>query len=391
MRAGPGGSAPPWAAAVEQVRAVARDGADRTDRAAAFPVDALAALRDTGLLGLTVPDRYGGSGGTIADLVDVTETLGRADMSVSMIFTMHCQQVAAIDSHGSEKLRAEVLPAVARGEVYLGSVTTEPGTGGHLLTSDSALVAEDGVLRIDRDAPVVTGGPYADGFLITTRAPDATAPTQVDLVYAARDQLELEVIGDWQPLGMRATHSVPMRLRGAVPEWQVVGGHCGFRTVATAVFGPLAHLGWSAAWLGTAAGALSRVLHHARGAAGRRQFDSSSELLRVRLATIRGRIDTVHALLRHTVAVVESTEDRSAPKVQLLLNTLKIRAADECFTAVHELVELTGLRHGYLTGSPLALERAFRDLRSASLNYGNDRLRLANGSLALLDPEVRLA
>lgn len=381
---------PEQLAAVETVAAVAAEHAGRTDRDAAFPTGALDAMRATGLLGLNVPTGYGGWGGDLTDLVDATVALGRVDMSVAMIFTMHCQQVAAVVGYGTDKLRADLLPAVARGEVYLGSVTTEPGTGGHLLTSDSTLHADGGELRIDRDAPIVTGGPYADGFLITTRAPGATAPTQVDLVYADRDQLDLQVLGGWEPLGMRATHSVPMKLTGSVPEWQTIGGHGGFRAIATAVFGPMAHLGWSAAWLGTATGALARLVGHARSTAGRRQLDPSSELVLLRLASIRGRIDVVHALLRHTVSVLQAADDPSSPPVQLLVNTLKTRAADDCFAAAHELVELAGLRHGYLTGSPLALERAFRDLRSASLNYGNDRLRLANGSLTLLDSAVRL-
>ncbi|HYU86572.1 MAG TPA: hypothetical protein VEK80_17340, partial [Kribbellaceae bacterium] len=88
---------------------------------------------------------------------------------------------------------------------------------------------------------------------------------------------------------------------------------------------------------------------------------------------------------------VEAGGDLSAPATQLLINALKVRAADECFAAVHELVELTGMRHGYLVGSTMFLERSFRDLRSASLNYSNDRLMLVNGSLALLDSGARLA
>jgi acyl-CoA dehydrogenase len=40
--------------------------------------------------------------------------------------------------------------------------------------------------------------------------------------------------------------------------------------------------------------------------------------------------------------------------------------------------------------SPLRLERAFRDLRSAALNYANDRLLRANGILQLTDREVQL-
>lgn len=377
--------------AVEDVLAVIAKHAEQADADAEFPVAALESLRASGLLGLVVPTEYGGGGGTSADVVDLTLRMAREDMSVAMIFAMHCQQVAAVVRYAGPELRQELLPPLGRGELYLASVTTERGTGGHLLTSESTVAAEGGVLHVDRDAPIVTGGAHADGFLITVLAPDATSPSQVSLVYAARDQLTLKVLGDWRPLGMRATHSVPMRLTGEIPASQLVGEPGGFRSIVTTTFGPMAHLGWSAAWLGSASGALARVIGLIRGRDGRRQFDTGSELLLTRLSRVRGRLDLVHALLRHTLDVVEAADDLSVPPVQLLINSLKIQAAEQCFGAIDELVELVGLRHGYLTGSPMFLERVFRDLRSASLNYANDRLHLANGSLALLDQEVRLA
>jgi acyl-CoA dehydrogenase len=371
--------------------AVAEAHAREHDEAATFPVEALATMRRTGLLGLMVPVDQGGGGGTLSELVDATIELGRADLSVALIFAMHSQQVATLARHGSDRLRTHVLPAVADGAIYLASVTTEPGKGGDLLISDSATEHVRGTLRIDREAPIVTGGRHADAFLVTVRTPGATSPAQVDLVYAARDQLRLDVLGEWHPLGMRATESVPMRLAGAVPDWQVVGEGGDFRAIATTFFGPVAHIGWAAAWLGTAAGACSRVVRHLRSPSGRSRSDPTSELLLTRLAATRARLDVVNALLRHTVRVVSAQEDVATPPGKLLINTLKTEAADRCFEAVHELVELTGLGDGYLAGSPLRLERAFRDLRSASLNYGNDRLRLANGSLALMDSGVRFA
>jgi acyl-CoA dehydrogenase len=379
-----------YADAVSEVVAVAAEHARETDAAARFPDEAMATMRRTGLLGLMVPAEFGGSGCDADVLVDATIELGRMDMSVAMIFAMHCQQVAAIARYGGDKLRHETLPAVAAGDVYLASVTTEPGKGGHLLTSESVTHAVNGTIQIDRDAPIVTGGTVADAFLITTRTPGATSPVQVDLIYASREQLTTRVLGGWQPLGMRATHSVPMRLSGTVPDWQIVGAPGEFRAIAAQVFAPLAHLGWSAAWLGTAAGALSRVVKHLRGTA-RGQLDLGSGITQARLASARERLDVTNSLLRHALSVVRAGGDLSAPATQLLLNTLKARTADETFAAVNELIELVGLRHGYLTGSELWLERAFRDLRSASLNFGNDRLRLVNGSLAMLDSEVRLA
>lgn len=376
-----------YADAVGLTCSVAREHARQADLSARFPGQALDAMRQSGLLGLMVPAEFGGGNGTLTDLADTTIELGRADMSVAMIFAMHCQQVIALAQYGSERLRAHVLPAVADGKMYLASVTTEARSGGHLLTSQAPAEQVAQGLRIDRDAPVVTGGAHADGFLITMQAPGATSPTQVDLIYAARDQLQLDVRGDWDSLGMRATESVPMRLTGLVPDWQVIGDHGDFRTIAARIFAPVAHIGWAAAWLGAAAGAHSRVVRHLRAG----QSSPGSELALAHLAGARAGLDVINALLRHTVQVVTAGPDTSAPPVQLLVNTLKTEAADRCLAVVNELMELTGLRHGYLTSSPLYLERTFRDLRSASLNYGNDRLRLANGSLALLDSGVRLA
>lgn len=376
-------------ALTDRVAAVSATHLDRTDRDAVFPVEALDEMRRTGLLGLLVPAGYGGLGGGVRDLVEVCTALGRTDMSVAMIFAMHCQQVAAVVSHGTERLRAELLPQVAGGKSYLASVTTEAGKGGHLLTAGAALDATGDELAVDRFAPIVTGGAHADGFLVTMLAPDATSPSQVSLVYAHRDQLTVEQTGDWQPLGMRASHSVALRLRGSVPEHHVVGAQGGFRSVVTTVFGPLAHLGWSASWLGTAAGALSRVLRMLRSPENRGRVDLGSELLLTRLSEARRRLDTVHALLTRTERTVSRSADLSLPRIQLQLNALKITAAEECYAAVDGLIEAVGMRHGYLKGSPTRLEHALRDLRSASLNYSNDRLHLADGKLALLDPEVR--
>ncbi|MFJ1797968.1 MULTISPECIES: acyl-CoA dehydrogenase family protein [unclassified Streptomyces] len=372
------------------VAGIAADHAPRHDEAADFPVEALAALRETRLLGLTVPVEYGGLGANVDELLDVCVALGRADMSVAMILGMHCQQVAAVVGHATQSLRTALLPGIAAGRVYLASVTTEAGKGGHLLTAGSRTDRSGTDLVVDRFAPIVTGGAHADGFLITVQPPEATSPSQVSLVYAGRDQLSVEESGDWQPMGMRASHSVALRLRGQVPADQVVGGSGQFSRIAVEVFGPLAHLAWSAAWLGTAAGALSRVVTLLRTPAGRGRFDLGSELLLGRLSAARQKIDTVHALLRHTEQAVAAAPDVSAPRVQLLLNALKITASQECHAAVDLLVETVGLRHGYLKDSSTRLEAALRDLRSAPLNYSNDRLHQADGRLTLMDPEVRL-
>jgi acyl-CoA dehydrogenase len=374
------------------VLAAAEEHARFHDEASTFPSEALAALRQTRLLGLLVAVDHGGLGGGLRDMAVISQRLGRVDLSTALVYAMHCQQVAALTRYARPELQASLLPRIAAGEVYLASVTTEVGSHGQLLTGSSRLVGDgQGMLRLERDAPVVTGAGYADGFLITMLAPDATAPTQVTLVYADRSQLSVAKTGRWSALGMRATESLSVQLSGKVPVEQVVGELGGFRDIATTVFMPWAHIGWAACWLGSAGGALARCVRYLRSHSGRRSHDVTSELLLTRLARVRARLEVVHALLARVLWVAEQAEDLSAPPVQMQLNALKIVAAEQSIEAADDLVELMGLRHGYMSESPLWLERTLRDLRSASLNYGNDRLYLSNGRLALLDPEVHFA
>jgi acyl-CoA dehydrogenase len=393
-------TAPTATDAVELARDIApgiAENARDVDAGATFPVDDLRRLRESGLMGLLVPREYGGLGGDYTHLAAVARVLGEASTSTAMIWAMHCQQVAALADHANDKLRADVLPRIAAGEIYLASVTSEKGKGGHLLTSIAPLATDGDQLVLEREAPIVTGGEHADAFLITMRARPDAEPSDVVLVYAERDELELTTKSNWDPLGMRGTHSVAMTISGRVPKERIVGSD-GFGDVAVRSFIPAGHIAWAASWLGGATGPYQQMIALWRDPKARGEFDLSSPLFAERLARIRLDLDTVGAYLHRVVdEYMELRADpfgvavrASEPWFQLHLNGLKVLAAERLFTAVDRLVRLAGMRHGYLKTASVPLERAFRDLRSGSLNYADDRLYVANGKLALLDRTVTL-
>jgi acyl-CoA dehydrogenase len=288
-----------------------------------------------------------------------------------------------------------LLPRIARGELYVGSVTTEPGKGGHLLTGVAALADDGGVLRLERNAPVVTGGEEADGFLITMRAAESARENEVTLLYADRNQLGIDPNGTWDALGMRGTRSIGMRLSGAIPQRQVIGKPGEFRTIAVESMAPVGHLAWAACWLGTARGALAGLVALIRSPERPHGLDVRSDLVAERLARVRMDLEVVGAYLHRVRDEVLALRERGAtmdnPATQIHLNTLKVVAAEQTFSAVDRLVQLGGMSLGYRRGSAIPLERNFRDLRSASLNYANDRLLIATGGLTVLDRGVRLA
>jgi acyl-CoA dehydrogenase len=368
-----------------------KEQAAETDVAARFPDKAVRLLRDGGLMGLLVPVEYGGIGGDLGDLVTIAGMLGSGCTSTAMIWAMHCQQVDCLVRFATPKLRAELLPRIAAGEIYLASITTEPGKGGHLLSGRAALDSGPDDLRLDRDAPIVTGAAHAEGFLVTMReAPDA-ADHRVSLCFAYRDQLTVTTTAGWDTLGMRGTESRALQVCGTVADHQLVGPPGEFKTVAVECMIPAGHLAWSALWLGAARRALSDVLTSVR-ARGR---GSQSDLTWERLA--RARIDLELGAAYLGVVRDEVLAHRRAgtplagTATQIHLNNLKVIASERAFSTVDRLMQVAGLFLGYKRDSAVPLERIFRDLRSASLNYSNDRLLTMNGSLTLMDRGVTLA
>jgi acyl-CoA dehydrogenase len=372
-----------------------RSEAPRLDAEGLFPEKGLRALRDCGLMGLLVPHRFGGLGGDLGELAEVAQVLAGGCLSTALIWAMHCQQVDVLVRHADPDLAGRLLPRVAAGELYLASITTEPGKGGHLLSAEAPLHHAGEDLRVLREAPVVTGGRYADGFLVTMRAGTDARPHDVRLVYLDRHQAVLEDGRPWNALGMRATQSGGLRLDGSVPADQLIGEPRAFRAIAVESMIPVGHIGWAACWLGAARSALHDVVGLIRSPARPRGLDPRSDLVQERIARVRVDLELVSAYLNRVVSEMSAAraEGRATDTEadQIHLNTLKVAAATLTFRAVDRLVQLAGLSVGYLKDSPVPLERHFRDLRSASLNNADDRLLTAIGALTLLDRAAHLA
>lgn len=348
----------------------------------------LSLLREHGLMGYLVPAAFGGAGGDVAGMLAVAESLGAHCPGLAVLWVMHCQQVAIVATYAPEPLRADVLLAVTRDQSLLASVTTEAGKGGHVMTAQAPTVRKDRMLYFGREAPVVSGGMHADAYLITMRRAEDSAPDDVVLIYVPRNAVTVTLRGPVDLLGMRGASNVALHLEVAVPEDHLIDPAGGFARIATRSMAPLGHLGWAAVWVGAARAALRHVMQAVRADAG--GIRRTDEVLD-RIARARLEIDTAEAMV---LAGLREFEERSGgeldlPAFQILVNNVKVAASERTFRAVDDLLEVAGLGLGYRRGPDLILERIFRDLRSASLMYGNNRLLRASGKLALLDNQAR--
>ena len=129
-----------------EIQALARDfaaaeiepNAAEWDRAHAFPPSLLTKLGELGLMGVCVPEEYGGAGADFLSYILVLEELSRADAGVGVTVAVHTSACSLpILQFGTEEQRARFVPPLARGEGVGCFALTEPGSGsdaGALLT-----------------------------------------------------------------------------------------------------------------------------------------------------------------------------------------------------------------------------------------------------------------
>jgi alkylation response protein AidB-like acyl-CoA dehydrogenase len=234
---------------------------------------------------------------------------------------------------------------------------------------------------------VVSYGAEAGFFLITMRSTADSPPNDVTLVLVRPEDGAVKVTGEWHAMGQHGTASVPMEFDVSLDPHRIVGPS--FREVALKTLVPAAQAGWTAAWYGAAKGALSRFV---QGQRQQRTRDPNSELFLTRLAELRLKLDLIESILIRVTDRLDLLRDQNAPLTSyedlghnILVNNLKIAGSRLAFEVADGLIELAGMSAGYLRDDGSALERVFRDLRSAALMYGNDRLLLANGRLVLVE------
>ncbi|HEY0686136.1 MAG TPA: acyl-CoA dehydrogenase family protein [Steroidobacter sp.] len=113
----------------EMPRELAKD----WDRRNHFPRDVFDKLADLGLMGLTVPEEYGGAGRDIIATMVVLEELSRRSLAVSVPYMMcACYGGMNIEECGTEEQRREYLPQLAAGKILFAYGLTEPDAGADL-------------------------------------------------------------------------------------------------------------------------------------------------------------------------------------------------------------------------------------------------------------------
>ena len=359
------------------VTAAAAAEADDVDRGARFPQKAIDAARTQRLLGVQIPQAFGGDGASIFDITDICYALGRACSSTAMIFAMHQTKVACLVRHGAgSAYHEDLMRRVASEQMLLASSTTEGQNGGNIRFSSAAVEHAGTEISLVRNATVISYGAHADGIItIARRDSDAAGSDQV-LLAITKDDYTLERSVEWETLGMRGTCSAGFELKFKGSSAQIFPE--GYDKIHAQTMTPVAHLCWSSAWAGIAAASVERaqafIRKAARGAGGQMPPGAAHfNAARMKLAKLRA---IITANLDHYAAYEHDERALSSIDFQSSINLLKVEASELAVETVMSAMRACGLA-GYRNDGDFSIGRLLRDVLSSPIMINNDRI-LAN-------------
>jgi len=205
--------------ALEKVAPVA----EVLDREHRFPYELVGELGELGLMGMTIPEEYGGAGADTVSYAIAVEELARIDSSVAItVAAHHSLGTLPIFLFGNESQRQEWLPDLATGRRIAAFGLTEPDAGSDAGAARTTARLEDGSWVIDGSKIFITNAGTDITWGVTVTA--VTGEGEISNVVVQNGTPGYSISAPMQKLGWRASDTRELSFQGArVPEGHLLG------------------------------------------------------------------------------------------------------------------------------------------------------------------------
>lgn len=187
-------------------RAADRETIRAWDEEHRFPEEIWRALAENDLLGLPLPEEFGGQGAGVLETTLVMEALARHSVASAFAFLITvCFGGIAISRSGTPEQLAEFLPRIVRGEIKISGAFTEPGGGSDLFALRTTAKRDGSGWVINGQKTYITSAQVADHLVLLARTSTSERPKDgltVFLVPVDSPGLQVRPL---RPLGLHAT------------------------------------------------------------------------------------------------------------------------------------------------------------------------------------------
>ncbi len=347
--------------AENEVEPVARE----AEESGEWPREVWERAVDAGLVGVEIPEEYGGAGMGMLESALVSEELARVDAGMSAALGT-AFGTRMVEAYGTDEQKEWILGGVANGDVITAMANTEPDHGsdaGHIETSARK---EGDEYVIDGVKTFITHGTIADVVLTLCRTGgEGHGGISAILVETDRDGFEVE--SEIHKMGWNASETAQLRYDGVrVPEENLVGEeNRGFYQLMD--FFELERVGIAAASLGIAQGCLEHAIDYA---GEREQFGQKIgefQAIGHKLAEMAVKVENARRLTYDAGARIDDGEDPTK-----IASMAKLYASEIAEEVASDAIQVHG-GNGYTRDYPV--ERQYRHAKIYQIGEGTSEIQ----------------
>jgi alkylation response protein AidB-like acyl-CoA dehydrogenase len=370
----------------KEIQALARDfvrtevepHAAAWDREHHFPRDLFAKLAGLGLMGVCVPEEYGGAGADFLSYVLVLEELSRGDAGVGVTVAVHTSAVTLpLLRFGTEEQRARFVPPLARGEHLGAFALTEAEAGSDAGALRTRAEPDGDGWSITGAKQWITNGRYAGTFLLFARTDQEMAGARGVSAFVL-DAEQVRVTRDEEKLGLNSSITNDLVVEGAhVARDRLLDEEGrGFRVAMATLDGGRIGIAAQAVGIAQAAYDVAREYAKERHAFGRPIGEFQA--IQHKLADMSMEIDAARLLVHRAAWLKENGRPHTEAGAKA-----KLFASEMARRQTGEAIQILG-GYGYTKEFPV--ERYYRDAKITEIYEGTSeiqRLVIARSILGL--------
>jgi hypothetical protein len=338
------------------------------DADAGFPDELITKLGEIGLLGVYIPEQYGGAGAGLLAMSVIMEEIARHCGATALLLAAHNGlAVSHILLAANDDQKAKYLPSLASGE-YLGAwALTEPGSGSDAAALKTVAKLEGDEWIINGSKQFITNASRAGVIVVLARTDGDGGTDGISAFLVERGTPGLNIGKKEDKLGMRGSDTVPLQFDNMRIPKKNLCGHRGQGFHDTLKILARGRIAISALSLGLARGALEEALSYA---SEREQFGkplARHQAIQFMLADMATDVTAARLMIRQGAATYDAGGmDRISSSITKLF--VAKMATVNCMKAIQILGG-----SGYLKDYPV--ERYMRDAKLCEIGEGTNEVQ----------------
>ncbi|MBB3657892.1 hypothetical protein FHX15_003134 [Rhizobium sp. BK650] len=355
----------------QQIRDLARDfarerlapGAAKRDRESLFPREELKEMGELGLLGMLVPEAYGGSDTGIIAYAAALEEIAAGDGPCSTIMSVHSSVgCVPILKFGNEEQQARFLPKLASGEWIGGFALTEPQAGSDASNLKTRARRDGDHYVLDGAKQFITSGKNGQVIIVFAVTDPDAGGKGITAFIVPTETPGYEVIRVEEKLGLHSSDTCQIAFNGMrIPAELRLGEEGeGYRIALANLEG--GRIGIAAQAVGMARAAFDAARAYARERSAFGKPIAEHQAVAFRLADMATRIEAARQLVFHAASLREA----GLPCLSEA-SMAKLFASEMAERVCSDAIQIHG-GYGYMADYPV--ERIYRDVRICQIYEG---------------------